>query len=344
MGLIAQDKLCDQINEIGHAQPVVVVLDKTPFYGESGGQVGDTGTLVAEGVRFDVINTLRDGGFVLHVGHLRSGVLRQGATVTARVDAERRAGILRADSATHMLHYALRTHLERTLSSRGRRSIATGCVRFPDPAAVARRPAHDRGRSERTGRLGRSGRMDDDADCRTRGKLGAMMLFGEKYPDVVRVVSMGDFSKELCGGTHLTNTGKAGLFKIIGEESVAAGTRRITALTGPAALQKVQDEEAVLAEVAATLKIPISEVPARVAVLAKEVRELKKQPGRGPAGEEVSAEKLLAGAKDISGTKVIVAEVPGGTPPILRQLIDQMRVRGRRRPCCWRATRTTRYC
>ncbi len=94
VGLIAQDKLCDQINEIGHAQPVVVVLDKTPFYGESGGQVGDTGTLVAEGVRFDVINTLRDGGFVLHVGHLRSGVLRQGATVTARVDAERRAGIL----------------------------------------------------------------------------------------------------------------------------------------------------------------------------------------------------------------------------------------------------------
>ncbi len=163
------------------------------------------------------------------------------------------------------------------------------------------------------------------ADAR---KLGAMMLFGEKYPDVVRVVSMGDFSKELCGGTHLTNTGKAGLFKIIGEESVAAGTRRITALTGPAALQKVQDEEAVLAEVAATLKIPISEVPARVAALAKEVRELKKQPGRGPAGEEVSAEKLLAGAEDISGTKVIVAEVPGGTPPILRQLIDQMRRKG----------------
>src|SRR6185312_9567170 len=112
------------------------------------------------------------------------------------------------------------------------------------------------------------------------------------------------------------------------EESVAAGTRRITALTGPAALEKVQREESLLAEVAATLKVPISEVPARVAALAKEVRELKKQPARSASGEEFSADKLLAEAEDISGTKVVVAEVPGGTRPVLRQLIDQLRRKG----------------
>jgi alanyl-tRNA synthetase len=159
-------------------------------------------------------------------------------------------------------------------------------------------------------------------------KLGAMMLFGEKYPDEVRVVSMGEFSKELCGGTHLTNTGQAGLFKIIGEESVAAGTRRITALTGPAALDRVQEQERALAEVAAVLKAPVNEVSARVEALVKEARELKKHSARAAGGGEISAEKLLADAEDISGAKVIVAEVAGGTPPVLRQLIDQVRRKG----------------
>jgi alanyl-tRNA synthetase len=174
VGLIAQDKLCDQINEVGHAQPVVVVLDRTPFYGESGGQVGDTGTLVAEGVRFDVINTLREGGFILHIGHLRSGILRQGASVTARVDAERRAGILRAHSATHMLHHALRTHLE------GRSRLVA--LRFSESAsAIARRSSHDRGRGERPRGLGRSGRVDDNADCR-RAEAGGYDALRREVP------------------------------------------------------------------------------------------------------------------------------------------------------------------
>ena len=115
-------------------------------------------------------------------------------------------------------------------------------------------------------------------------KAGAMMLFGEKYPDVVRMVSMGDFSKELCGGTHLDNTGQVGLFKIVGEESVAAGTRRITALTGRAALEHVRRTETALAEAAAVLKVPPEEVPDRVEALAKELRQLKKQGGRGRQG------------------------------------------------------------
>ena len=120
---------------------------------------------------------------------------------------------------------------------------------------------------------------------------------------MVRIVSMGEFSKELCGGTHLTNTGQAGLFKIIGEESVAAGTRRITALTGPAALARVQEQEGALAEVAAILKSPAHEVPARVAALVKELREQKKHATRTVGGGEVSADQLLADAEDISGAR-----------------------------------------
>jgi len=329
VGIIAQDKLCDLVDEVGHAQPVAVVLDKTPFYGESGGQVGDTGELVTDGVRFEVTNTLREGGFVLHLGHLRSGVLRQGTTVTARVDAARRAGIIRAHSATHMLHYALRTHLGPHAQQQGSK-VDRDWLRFdfPNPKPLSRDDLH-KIEAEVNARVASAAPVEwttmPIADAR---KLGAMMLFGEKYPDEVRVVSMGDFSKELCGGTHLTNTGQAGFFKIISEESVAAGTRRITALTGPAALEKVQAEEGILSEIAATLKVPVSELATRVAALAKEVRELKKQPARGPAGEEVSAEKLLAGAKDISGAKVVVAEIPVGDPAVMRQLIDQLRRKG----------------
>jgi alanyl-tRNA synthetase len=159
-------------------------------------------------------------------------------------------------------------------------------------------------------------------------KAGATMLFGEKYPDVVRVVSMGDFSKELCGGTHLTNTGQVGLFKIIGEESVAAGTRRITALTGPRALERISRNEAALAKTAAALKVPVEDVPDRVAALAKEVRQLRKQAAAGPNSEGATADALLKGAKDMGGVRVVIAEVADAGADALRALIDQLRRKG----------------
>jgi alanyl-tRNA synthetase len=156
-------------------------------------------------------------------------------------------------------------------------------------------------------------------------EAGAVMLFGEKYPDVVRVVSMGDYSKELCGGTHLTNTGQVGLFKIVSEESVAAGTRRITALTGAGGIAHMQKNEAVLSQVASALRVPADEIPARVEALAKEVRELKKKAASGVAADTLSIDKLLGDAVDVAGVKVIAAEVPGADPNVLRQLIDQLR-------------------
>ncbi len=326
VGLIAHDRLCDQVDEVDHQDPIVVVLDKTPFYGESGGQVGDTGEILGDGFRFQVIDTQKEGGFILHRGHLRQGVIKQGATVTANVDVERRQGIRRAHSATHILHYALQKHLGRHAQQQGSK-VDRDWLRFDftNPHSVSRDEL---------------AKIEDEVNERVAAadpvrwstlpiaearKAGAMMLFGEKYPDMVRMVSMGEFSKELCGGTHLDSTGQVGLFKIIGEESVAAGTRRVIAVTGAAALERVRRNEQALADVAAVLRVPPNDAPERVAALVKEVRELKKQVSAGGAASGVSADELLSQASEVGGAKLIVAEIPGGTPDAIRQLIDQLR-------------------
>lgn len=328
LGIIAQDRLCEHVEEQGRAQPITVVLDRTPFYGEAGGQVGDRGELVGEGFVFEVIDTQRDGNFVLHIGHLTSGRLKQGAQVTARVDARRRQGIRRAHSATHLLHYALQTHLGKHALQQGSK-VDDDWLRFDFTHIEALSREQLIAIEDEVNR-----RITEAAPVRwtvlplaEARQAGAMMLFGEKYPDLVRMVSMGDFSKELCGGTHLENTGQVGLFKIIGEESVAAGTRRITAVTGQAALARVRQQEEALAEVAAALRAPMNEVPARVAALVKEVRELRRQAALGGRGPALSAAELLDRAADLNGTKVVVAEVPGASADGLRQLIDQIRQR-----------------
>jgi alanyl-tRNA synthetase len=326
VGIIARGELVEQIDEVGHGEPVSVVLDRTPFYGESGGQVGDTGEIAGRDFRFDVVDTQKEGNFTLHLGHLRTGRLEQGAAVTARVDALRRQGIRRAHSATHLLHYALQKHLGKHAQQQGSK-VDRDWLRFDfsNPAAVtpeqlARIEAEVNELVASAAKI--TWRSLPLAQAR---ETGAMMLFGEKYPDVVRMVSIGDFSRELCGGTHLDNSGQVGLFKITGEESVAAGTRRVTALTGAAALEHVRQQEAALAETAALLRVPASEVPARVASLVKEVRELKKQHASAPRAGGVTAETLLAGASEQAGVKIVVAEAPGADAGAMRQLIDQLR-------------------
>ncbi len=327
VGVIAQDKLCDKVDEVGHAQPITVVLDQTPFYGESGGQVGDVGELIGDGFRFDVTETLKDGGFTLHVGHLRSGAIVQGGTVTARVDPLRRQGLRRAHSATHILHYALQKHLGKHAQQKGSK-VDRDWLRFDftNPSAVTREElaAIELDVNDRI--TNAEAILWKTLPIGEARHAGAMMLFGEKYPDVVRMVSMGEFSKELCGGTHLDNTGQVGLFKIIGEESVSSGTRRITALTGRAALEHVRKLEATLDETAAVLRAPADEIPQRVAALAKEVRELKRQLSVAPKPGGLSVDELLAKAETIGGVKVIVHEVPGSADD-LRALIDQIRTK-----------------
>ncbi len=326
VGIIAQDHLCEVMQEIGHAEPVTVVLNQTPFYGESGGQVGDTGELAAPGLRFEVIDTQKEKGFILHRGHLRQGALKLGLSVTAKVDAQRRNGIRRAHSATHVLHYALQKFLGKHAQQQGSK-VDDDWLRFDfaNPSAVDRETL---------------AKIEDEVNLRILAaepvgwqllpiaearQAGAMMLFGEKYPDIVRMVSMGDFSKELCGGTHVASTGQIGLFRVAHEESVSAGTRRIVALTGQGALRQAREDQHVLAEAATALRIPVSEVPQRITALAKEVRDLKKQLAAGPKAGGVTPEKLIEEAKKIGGATVIVVETPGVEAGGMRELVDLVR-------------------
>ena len=328
VGLIAQDKLVDQVDEIGHAKPVVVVLDQTPFYGESGGQVGDTGEIRGEGFAFEVIDTLKEGGFTLHAGHLRAGVLKLGEKGTATVNTDRRQAIRRAHSATHLMHYALQKHVSKDALQRGSK-VSGDELRFDfgHPTQVSKEQLAQI-ENEVNAKIVEAAPIDwKNLPIAEARQQGAMMLFGEKYPDVVRMVSMGDFSKELCGGTHLDNTGQVGLFKIVSEENVAAGTRRITAVTGRAALERTRKQEALLHEVAAELKSSVDDAPKRVAALVKEIKELKKQLATGVRAGGPTVDQMLADAKVVGSTKIVTAEIPGGTGDTLRAIIDQLRMK-----------------
>ena len=326
VGIIAAGQLCDKADEVDHEHPIVVVLNKTPFYGEMGGQVGDFGELSGKGFRFEVIDSQVDGAFTLHCGHLREGEISLGASVSAKVDAGRRQGIRRAHSATHLLHHALQAELGEHAQQQGSK-VDDDLLRFDFTHTKAVKPEELQKIQREVNLRILEGSPVSCADmplAKAR-ETGAMMLFGEKYPDVVRVVSIGDFSKELCGGTHLDNTGQIGPFQIISEESVAAGTRRITAVTGTAALDRIHQMQSTLAQTAAVLKVPAEEVPDRVASLAKEVRQLKKQKAAAAKAEGPSAEKLLEDAVEVGDTKIVTAEVPGANPNVLRELIDQLR-------------------
>jgi alanyl-tRNA synthetase len=300
-GIVAQNQLCDQVDEIGHEQPIVVVLDRSPFYGESGGQVGDAGELFAPGVCFEVADTQKDGDLILHHGHLREGVLRAGAKVTARVNAARRLGIRRAHSATHILHHALQKNIGTHAQQQGSK-VDEDWLRF-DFTSQSAVGAEQLAKIERDvgQRVAAAAAIEWKyvplADAR---KAGAMMLFGEKYPDPVRMVTMGDFSRELCGGTHLDNTAQVEAFEIIAEESVAAGTRRIVALTGEKAKEYASGTRRALAEASAALGCAIAEVPAAARKLAQRVRELKKALSGGPVPAAAATSKGEAGSGDLS--------------------------------------------
>jgi alanyl-tRNA synthetase len=281
-GIIAgqspHDHLCDTLEEVGHADPVRVVLDRSPFYGESGGQVGDHGRLVGDNCEFDVIDTQKDGQLTIHIGHLTKGTLCEGAKVKAIVDERRRAAIRRAHSATHILHYALQKNLGSHAQQQGSK-VDEDWLRFDftnlAPVSAEQLTAINRDIAERvTAAELVKWETLPLADAR---KQGAMMLFGEKYPDPVRMVSMGSFSRELCGGTHLTNTGEVESFEILAEEGVSAGTRRITALTGAKAAEHMQKTKSAVEQSAKLLGVLPIEVPAAVALLQSRARDLKKQ-------------------------------------------------------------------
>ncbi|MCA9098494.1 MAG: alanine--tRNA ligase, partial [Planctomycetaceae bacterium] len=247
VGIIAEKQLVDSIDEVGHVDPIAVVLDRTPFYGETGGQVGDIGTIETSSAVFQVIDTQRDGELVLHIGHLKNGSLKVDEKVQATVDDLRRSGIRRAHSATHILHHALRTILGPNAQQRGS-LVENDLLRF-DFAHKGPLSQEElvQVEDEINARIAEGAVVGTEVtDQKTAKERGAMMLFGEKYPDKVRMVTMGDFSVELCGGTHLTNTGQVGVCRVVSEEGVAKGVRRITAYTGHRALESIRHSENLL--------------------------------------------------------------------------------------------------
>jgi alanyl-tRNA synthetase len=307
-----------------------VVLERTPFYAESGGQVGDAGVLESvRGVRFTVSDTRKRGQAFAHFGQLESGSLQLGDVVDARVDAPRRAAIRLNHSATHLLHAALRQVLGNHVTQKGS-LVAPERLRFDF--------SHPQGLS--AGELAEVERLVNaqiraNAAAETRlmdfdqaVAAGAMALFGEKYDKQVRVLSIGEFSTELCGGTHVARAGDIGLFRILSESGVAAGVRRIEAVTGAAALDSVAAADALLRDVAALLRGTRSDVVDklqealdRIRMLEREVRALRDKLASGQGTD------LAAGAVDVGGVKVIAARVEGADVGALRNAVDQLKSR-----------------
>jgi len=320
IGIIAEDRLVES------------VVDQTSFYAEAGGQVGDTGFLEADGVKFEVINTQKNGGLILHIGHLLSGKLEQGQTLKATVVEMRRSGIQRAHSATHLLHHALRTVLGENAMQRGSK-VEEDTLRFDFSHSKALTPKEiSRVEDIINQRISEGASVSTELMKLQKARdLGAMALFGEKYPDNVRVVQMGDFSIELCGGTHLSNTGQVGLCKIVNEEPVAKGVRRIHALTGSKALEKTRNTETLLQEIAAQLKAPrLDELPQRIIQLQDELRETKKQllkySSKSLAG---TADELLERAPTVNDVKIVAYHAQDASRDQLRELADHLRKKGK---------------
>lgn len=327
IGIMAQNQLADSATTDG-SSPIALILNRTPFYGESGGQVGDTGEIRSERFVFQVTDTKKENDFTLHIGRVTEGTITVNDKVRARVDRERREAIRRAHSATHVLHHALHTHLGKHAQQAGSK-VEPDRLRFDfaNPEAVGRERLRNVEETVNLKVLSGDSVSWSHMPIEQARAQGAMALFGEKYPEIVRVVQMGEFSRELCGGTHLDNVSQIGLFKIVGEESVSAGTRRITALTGQAALDYVRQEEEILADVAGTLKVAPGLVRERVTALLEEVKNLKKQASQKRTQEapKVSADDLLKTAATVGEASVVTFNIEASTPDELRQLIDVLR-------------------
>jgi len=310
-------------------QNAEVVLERTPFYAESGGQVGDSGELTAAHAHFAVADTQKRGKAIVHIGQLMSGELRVGEVVAAQIDVRRRNAIRLNHSATHLLHAALRQVLGTHVTQKGS-LVAPDRLRFDfshsEPVTAAQLAQIERLVNDQI-------RGNAVAETRLMGyeqavAAGAMALFGEKYDREVRVLSMGDFSTELCGGTHVARTGDIGLFLIVGESGVAAGVRRIEALTGQAALDQVARTDAALREVASLLRGSRDEAPDKVRESLERIRSLEKEL-RGLKDKLASGQgtDLAGAAVKVGGVPVVAARVQGADGASLRAAVDQLKSR-----------------
>jgi alanyl-tRNA synthetase len=306
----------------------IVVLDQTPFYAESGGQVGDAGILRKAGAVFHVRDTRRQGeGAVIHLGELAQGSIEVGDRLEAVVDHARRSATRLNHSATHLMHAALREVLGEHVQQKGS-LVNHERLRF-DFSHFQPLTPDEIGRVEN--RVNQQIRLNADVDTRIMPvdkaiEAGAMALFGEKYGDEVRVLSIGDFSVELCGGTHVSRAGDIGLFKIVSEGGVAAGVRRIEAVTGQAALEYIGGKEQSLADIAGMVKGSVDDVAARIRQLLERNRRLEKELEQLKTKLASSqGSDLAARAQDIEGMKVLAARLEGADARGLRDAVDQLK-------------------
>lgn len=322
--LFVDGKSVDAINA---GQEAVVVLDQTPFYAESGGQVGDKGELKGANFSFAVEDTQKYGQAIGHIGKLAVGSLKVGDAVQADVDEARRARIRLNHSATHLMHAALRQVLGTHVSQKGS-LVNDKVLRFDFSHNEAMKPEEIRVVEDLVNaQIRRNLPIETNImDLEAAKAKGAMALFGEKYDERVRVLSMGDFSTELCGGTHASRTGDIGLFRIISESGTAAGVRRIEAVTGEGAIATVHADSDRLSEVAHLLKgdsnnlaDKVRSVLERTRQLEKELQQLKEQ-----AAAQESA-NLSSKAIDVNGVKLLVSELSGVEPKMLRTMVDDLK-------------------
>lgn len=312
---------------------VVVVLDKTPFYGESGGQAGDTGVIKTDNATLEVTATGKTpDGVVLHIARFISGdSIALGDKVHAQIDVEKREATRRNHTAAHLLQAALRKHLGSHVEQAGQ-LVNSEEMRFDFTHFSALSGDELKAIEREVNEVILKGIPVETREMpiEEAKKLGAMALFGEKYGDVVRVVSAGDFSVELCGGTHADNTAKLGLFKIVSESSVAAGIRRITAVTGFGVLKHIENDERIMQSAAAAMKLGnVAELDKRAVTLSAEVkakdRELAELRGEISA---LKAGSLMDSARQVGGVRLITAEVEVSNPGELRSMCDTARDNG----------------
>ena len=325
LALVAGEELRE---ELGTGAEGILVLDQTPFYAEMGGQVADHGVVENDGFRFQVSDVQKNkGGKYMHYGRVLSGNVKVGDTVTASIDAKRRRAIQRAHTATHLLHKALQTVLGDHVHQAGS-LVEPDFLRFDFTHFSAMTPEE----------LSEVNRLVNESilegypvdtkvmDIEEAKKTGATALFGEKYGDTVRVVDMGGYSVEFCGGTHLDNTAKAGVFHISSEFSVASGVRRIEATTGQASLDVMNRNQEMLFQAAAALKAKPGELRDKAEHIMTEMKELRQSLEKFRAKEALGeAERFLFSAHEVGGLKVLTATVPDADASRLRNMGDFLR-------------------
>ena len=315
----------EELDRARAGDEVLIIAAETPFYAESGGQVGDTGEIRAATGSAAVTDTVTMAGITVHRARVDEGEIQAGAEAVLEVDRDRRQTTAANHTATHLLHAALREVLGEHVRQAGS-VVEPGRLRF-DFSHFAPMTTEEIRRVEDI--VNREIRRNPGVEISLVSHdeavaAGAMALFGEKYGDEVRMVRVPDFSLELCGGTHVGACGEIGLFRIVSESGVAAGVRRIEAVTGPAALARMRRQEDILAALAETLKTSVDSLPAKVEKLRQRVRELERDIER-MAGSRVDPGAILAAAEDVGGVKVAAAKVVADSPKTLRELGDRVR-------------------